>query len=78
MQLRSHRGNRISHRRIHDPDQKSSDFVGNLFGLNPKTSENYGKRMGDLQFLSPVDALERKKERGPRHDGSGGGARSRQ
>ena len=34
--------------------------------------------MGPLPFLSLADAPERKKERGPRHDGSGGGARSRQ
>jgi len=41
------------------------NFAGNLFGLNPKTSENYGKKMGPLQFFSPADAPERKKERGP-------------
>jgi len=54
------------------------NFAGNLFGLNPKTSENYEKKMGPLQFFSPADAPERKKERGPRRDDSGGGARSRQ
>jgi len=43
------------------------------FGLNTKTLENCGKRMDPLPFLASADAPERK-ERGPRRDGSGGGA----
>jgi len=43
---------------------------------NTKTLKNYGKKMGPLPFLSPVESPERK-ERGPRRDGSGSGARSR-
>jgi hypothetical protein len=30
---------------------------------NPKTLENYGKKMGSFPFLSPVESLERKNER---------------
>jgi hypothetical protein len=41
-----------------------------------KTLENFEKRMGSLPFFSPADAPERK-ERGPRRDDSGGGARSK-
>jgi hypothetical protein len=40
------------------------------------TLENYGKTMGPLPFLSPANAPERKKKRGPRRIGSGGGPRS--
>ena len=60
----------------HDPDKKLSNFARSLFGLNTKTLENCRKRMSPLLFLSPADAPERK-EMGPRHGGSGGGARSR-
>jgi len=34
--------------------------------------------MCPLSFISLVDALERKKERGPRRDGGSGGVRSKQ
>lgn len=46
--------------------------------LNPMTLENNRKRIGPSSFLSLVELLEKKKERGPRRDGGGGsdGARS--
>jgi hypothetical protein len=42
---------------------------------NPKTLENYGKKMGPLPFLSSIESPYRKKERDPRC--GDGGARSR-
>jgi hypothetical protein len=62
----------------HTADRKSFDFTKKLFGLNPKTLENYGKKMSLLPFfVSSRCTEEEEKKRDPRCNGDDGGTGTR-